>query len=434
MRDETDIDWSRGDSLGLDLPAHCDSLKSGGTEFLTRAFRAAGAIDKGNRVTRITECREIDGGSTGRKLLLGVQYEQPLPGLHTDLFVKFSRDFSDQRRDAARFQMEREARFALLSRDPDFPIAVPACYFSDFHHGSGTGILITERVPFGIGGVEPLYPKCLDHLMPDAPGHYAAIIGALGRLAGCYSAGRIPAFVERHFPFDPASLSVTRRAAYSPAQISERVTRYAEFARSYPQLLPEAVRSKDFLARLADEAPRFQLLQSAARELLQSREDMIALCHWNAHVDNAWFWRDSRGELSCGLMDWGNVSLMNVAMALWGCLSGAEPDLWRRHLEPLLQRFVREFHAAGGTQLDAEELRLHLTVYACSMGLSWMLDAPRLILERVPQLAGAQNRHDPMLADNERARSQLLIMIAFLNLWEQAEMPRVLARLKQLPI
>ena len=160
--DSLDAEWIRGDSLGLPIPAHSEALSSGGAQFLTEAFRATGAIDSDNRVSDVVECREISGGSTGRKLLLGVQYERPGPNLHSELFVKFSRDFSDSRRDAARFQMEREARFALLSREPEFPIAVPACYFSDFHHASGTGILITQRVPFGSDGVEPLYPKCLD--------------------------------------------------------------------------------------------------------------------------------------------------------------------------------------------------------------------------------------------------------------------------------
>ena len=42
--DESDwqrrVDWIRGDSLGLDIPAHSEALRVGGPEFLTRAFRA----------------------------------------------------------------------------------------------------------------------------------------------------------------------------------------------------------------------------------------------------------------------------------------------------------------------------------------------------------------------------------------------------------
>jgi hypothetical protein len=419
-------DWVRGDSLGLDIPAHGAALRAGGAAFLTRAFRAAGAIRPDNRVTAITAFREIAGGSTGRKLMLTVAYERPAPGLHTELFVKFSRDFEDPLRDAARIQMEREVLFALLSRSPDFPIAVPACYFSDYHHDSGTGLLVTERIHFGVDGIEPHYPKCLDHRMPDPPGHYRALIRALARLAGTHRSGHLPDSVERHFPFDPAGLAVSRREPYTPAEISERVARYAGFAREYPRLLPESIRSEAFLARLADEAPRFQALEQVARRILQSRPEMIALCHWNAHVDNAWFWRNGKGELECGLMDWGNVSQMNVAMAIWGCLSAAEPDLWSDHLAELLALFVDEFEGCGGPRLDIGELELHLAIYVALMGLAWMLDAPSLIQARVPDLAAAEHRLDPRIQESERGRSQLLIMTAFLSLWEREDMGRVL--------
>ncbi len=422
----TRIDWIRGDALGLDIPAHADALRAGGTGFLTRAFRAAGTIAQDNGIAQITRFREISGGSTGRKLLLCVTYVKPSPELHTDLFVKFSRDFDDELRDAARIQMELEVRFALLSRSPGFPIAVPVCYFSDFHHESGTGILITQRIGFGEGGIERHYPKSLDYRMPDQIGHYRALIQALARLAGTHRGGRLPASVETLFPFDPGRLTVSKRAPYTPAQIAERVQQYAAFTRTYAQILPRNIRAETFLARLADEAPRFQAMETVARRILQSRPGMIALCHWNAHVDNAWFWRNESGELQCGLMDWGNVSQMNVSMAIWGCLSAAELSIWNDHLDELLTLFVAEFEDCGGPPLDRRELELHLTIYVAMMGLAWMLDAPRLILAHAPDLADAEDRLDPLIQGSERARSQLLIMTAFLNLWEKEDMSAML--------
>ncbi len=420
------IDWIRGDMLGLDIPAHREALRAGGTDFLTRAFRATGAIAEDNRVVNIREFREVSGGSTGRKLLLSVDYEQPSPTLHTDLFVKFSRDFDDELRDRARIQMELEVLFALLSRSPAFPIAVPACYFSDYHRDSGTGILISQRITFGADGNEPHYPKCLDHRMADPLGHYRALITALARLAGTHSAGRLPDTVEQYFPFDPGKLAVSKRTPYSPGEISDRVVRYAEFARAYPQVLPENIRSDDFIARLTEEAPRFQALSPVAGEILQAKPDLIALCHWNAHVDNAWFWRNEDNQIECGLMDWGNVCQMNVAMAIWGCLSAAEISLWNDHLDDLLELFITEFIQSGGPPLDPEELKRHLLLYVGMMGLAWMLDAPQLILMKVPDLAQATDRLDARIQGNERARSQLLIMTAFLNLWERENMAEVL--------
>lgn len=421
----TRIDWIRGDSIGLEFPAHSESLEAGGAAFLTAAFHAAGSLPKDNRITRITQFKEISGGSTGRKLLLAVEYENPSAELHTDLFVKFSRDFDNEALDQARSQMELEVLLALLSRSPEFPIAVPVCYFSDYHHESGTGILITSRIPYGIDGVEPQYPKCLDYLMPDQLAHYQALIKALARLAGTHKAGHLPDVVEKYFPFDPSKLVVSKRSPYTPEQISKRVANFAEFAHNYPQLLPANICSSEFLTQFAEQAPRFQTLANVGNNVLQSNPDMIALCHWNAHVDNAWFWRNQQQQVECGLMDWGNVSQMNVAMAIWGCLSGAELDIWNHYLDDLLTLFIDEFKNSGGPALDLTELKRHLTIYVAMMGLNWMLDAPLTVL-KIPDLSTVKNRLDSRIAYNERARSQLLIMSAFLNLWEKEDMAELI--------
>jgi len=199
------LDWVRGDLLGLSIPAHSDALRAGGVEFLTAAFRASGVLGPDNSVKQITQFEECPGGSTGRKLLLAVKYAKPLPNLHSELFVKFSRDFDDEIRDRAKIQMELEVRFAALSRSPEFPIAVPACYFADYEEATGTGILITQRIAFGRNGIERHYEKCLDYEMPQQLAHYQALIRAIARLAGTHKAGHLPASVERQFPFDASN-------------------------------------------------------------------------------------------------------------------------------------------------------------------------------------------------------------------------------------
>lgn len=428
------FDWIQGDSTGLSIPAHAEALAAGGAKFLTEAFQSVGVLSADNSITGITECREIEGGSTGRKLLLGVEYRFPSPDLHEQLFVKFSRDFDNTMRDAARVQMEREVLFALLSSDPDFPIVVPRCYFADFNHATGTGILVTQRIEYGVNPVEPHYSKALDYRMPGQLEYYRTLIRSLARLAGTHKAGHLASTVEEHFPFELNKLVVSSREPYSPGQISERVAKYAEFAGACPQLLVENIRSAEFLSRLADEAPRFQALASKVTPVLGSNADMIALCHWNAHVDNAWFWRDDRGHLDCGLMDWGNVSQMNIAMAIWGCLSAAELDIWNNHLDELLDLFVLEYVRCGGVAIDVQQLTLHLLIYVGAMGMAWMLDTPGFMLRHEPRLFEALDRFDPLVEGNERVRSQLLILSVFMNLWEKSPMEEVLNYLQDFPV
>ena len=421
------LDWAPGHLLNLKIPAHGEALRRGGSAFLTEAFRATGALAADNRVTHIAQCEEIVGGSTGRKLLLSVEYEKPGPP--SRLFVKFSRDFDDAARDRGRVQMESEVRLALLSRLPEFPIRVPACLYADYDPESETGILITERVAFGVGGIEPLHEKCLDYEIPAPLEHYRAIVRALARLAGTHKAGRFPSDVAQQFPFDPGKLAVARRAPFTAEQLKDRAERYAEFAGEFPQLLPANIRSPEFLARFVVEAPRFADHEESMKRFLNSKPDFIALCHWNAHIDNAWFWRNRRGGLECGLMDWGHVSQMNVAMALWGTLSGAEVELWDDRLDALLALFVSEFAACGGPALDPGELKFHMQLYIAMMGLNWLLDATSTVRKQVPELATVKDRFDPRFRTNERARAQMQILTVFLNLWQKQDFGAVLDRL-----
>ena len=320
--------WVTGDQSGLAFPADPASLRDGGARFLTDAFRASGILTDGNAVTGITNFAEVRGGSTGRKVMLSVEYDVAAPGLHAELFVKFSRDLDNPVRDRGKTQMEPEVRFASLSRAPGFPIAVPSVLFGDYHRRSGTGILITERIRFGDNGIERQYHKCLDYEMPEPLEHYRALLSALARLAGTHRSGRLPAAQTAHFPLDVQAATVGERAPLSGEKLERRVNELAEFTETHPGLLPANVGSPEFLGRLRDDVLRLAHHEHTVTSQLADDADYVALCHWNANIDNAWFWRDTDDVLHCGLMDWGCVSQMNLGMAIWGAMSAAETELW----------------------------------------------------------------------------------------------------------
>ncbi len=427
------MDFVAGEATGLQIPAHAAALHAGGESWLTDAFHAFGSLPAANRVRRITRCEACPGGSTGHKLYLAVEYEYPDSGLHTNLFVKFSRDFDNRVRDErGKFEMESEVRLAAISRLPAFPIHVPVAYFADFDPVSKTGLIISQQVPFGEHGVEAHHPKCMDHELPDPLAHYRTIIRALARIAAAHRSGRLSPHVERQFPFDPLRAAADMPLIPYDAQgLHQRVEEYADFAARAPQLLPAAIRSSAFIERFDRDIVRFLEHEQYIRRFLHGNRELIALCHWNAQIDNAWFWRDGSGELQCGLMDWGHVGQMNVAFSLWGSLSGAPQSIWDDELDGLVRLFIEELHCHGGPRLELPELELHLLLYVAMMGLSYFIASPSRIVAARPEVFSAAGPLDPMFSTSETARNNLHILGIFLNLWRTRDFGAVLDRCLQ---
>jgi hypothetical protein len=398
-------------------------LRAAGADYLTEAFQRFGALASDNRVTRIVTSTEVSGGSTGRKLVLDVEYRTPGPCRR--LFVKFSRDFDDPVRDHGRSQMASEIRFAALVRSQgaaDFPVVVPTAMFADYHLKSGTGVLVTERIPFGANGIERQYEKCMDDEMPDQFGHYLALVGAVARLAGTDAAGRLP----NDLPADMEKLSVGERAPLTADRLIRRVDRLVDFTAAYPGLLPVTVASPSFLARLRTDLSRLLDAEPRVWRHLREERDFTALCHWNANVDNAWFWRDADDTLRCGLMDWGCVGQMNVAMAIWGALCSAETQMWDDHLGDLLTHFIDEFRACGGRPLGVDDLLRHVVLYAAVMSMTWLMDVPTYVRSQVPNLDASSTRMDPDIRGSESVRCRLQMMTNALHLLERNDFGRLL--------
>ncbi|MCB2075644.1 MAG: hypothetical protein H6917_16255 [Novosphingobium sp.] len=424
------IDHARGDATGLAVPAHEDALRAGGEAFLTEAFRAFGSLGQDNAVARIARLERCPGGSTGAKLLLDVEYERPDPALHTELFVKFSRDFTDARRDdPGRYEMASEVPFAALSRLPGFPISVPEAYFADYHYESGTGLIVTERVGFGEGAIEPHRRKCLDHLTLDDPlPYYRQVVTALARLCAAHKSGRLAPDIDERFPFDPVRGSADP-IRYDEQELCAEVDYCVDFARRCPQLLPEQVRTEDFFAQMRRDALKVRENEQAIQRYLTGNPDFRALCHWNAHIDNCFFWRDEAGELHCGLIDWGRVGQLTFGSVLWGGLSAAHHSIWDDHLGELLETFVREYRGNGGPAITAEELEFHLTLHMAAMGVARVLAFPEVVMFRLPGCIDATGPLDPMFEPVDPARNSLHIYTVFLKFWLKHDFGRAVDRL-----
>jgi len=413
------VDMATGDETGIVFPAHPDALRAAGPDFLTRAFRAYGALDADNAVTAITRCEPFLGGNSGDKLLLDIACARPGEHVPDALFVKFSRCVADPFRDRRRGEMASEVRLAALSRHPAFPVAVPRPCFADFEAATGTGILITQRIAYGQNGIEPARRKNMDHELANPLEHYRATVTALARLAGAWQSGRLDPDAQRLFPYDRSAAMAELPVVLDEADIAARAVQIGTFIAASPQLFPPNVTGGDFSARLVIDAVRLRQNEAAVRAFLFNDPAFIALAHWNTHIDNAWFRRTDAGVLEAGLLDWGMVRPMNVATALWGGLSGAQTELWNRHLDELLTLFIAELGSAGGARIDRATLRLHLDMTVGLLCLALMWDTPALLTARMPGIGALSGLQDPELATDKVVQGFLHTFVAAMNLWER---------------
>ena len=424
-----DARWVAGEIFGLEVPADAETLIRGGTDFLTRAFRTSGALAANNRVSRIVKAEEFLGGGTGKKLLLTVAYELPGPALPEQLFVKFSRNFDNELWDRARFMMISEANFAVLSRSPDFPVAVPACLFADVESDSSTGLIITECITYGCNGVEALYPKCMDYGVPEPVEHYKAILKGLAKLSGTHRGGRLSPDFDTKFPYNREQASAVFAIRAPEEKLIQRANRMFDFVGRYPKLFAQNVRAPEFREQFIRDIPDLVAAEGRIREILYGNPEFIAFAHWNANIDNCWFWRDAEGMLKCGFMDWANAGQISVAQSVSGAISGAEPFIWNEHLDELLTVFIEEYAAQGGPRLGLDALRLHILLIVAVSGVAYAMGAPIALERDIEDIDAVESYRDDCFRRHENARIQLHMMTKMLNVWQTRKLGDVIRKL-----
>jgi hypothetical protein len=415
-----------GEIFGLEIPADAETLVSDGTDFLTRAFHTSGALAINNRVSRIVEAEEFVGGGTGKKLLLTVAYELSEPNLPEQLFVKFSRNFDNELWDRARSMMISEANFAALSRSPDFPVAVPACLFADVESESATGLIITECITYGRNGMEALYPKCMDYNVPEPVEHYKAILKGLARLSGTHRGGRLPPDFDTKFPYNREQAAAVFSLGAPEEKLIQRANRMFDFVERYPELFAANVRAPGLREQFIRDIPDLAAAEGRIREILYGNPEFIAFAHWNANIDNCWFWRDADGVLQCGFLDWANAGQISVAQSVSGAISGAEPFIWNEHLDELLSVFIQEYAVQGGPQLSLDELRLHILLIVAVSGVARAMGAPVAVQRDIEDLDAVESYQDDRFRQHENARIQLHMMTKMLNVWQTQKLGDVI--------
>jgi len=417
-----------GEETGTEFPTTIESFRKVGADFLTRAFHAVGTLPADDRVTAITRADEFVGGGMGRKLLLDVEYERG-EGLARQLFVKFPLDEGHPQRELFTWPMQAEVRFYLLSIRTPLPVPIPTAFFADFNGDALCGILITERIGYGEGRIEPALEKCQDFLLDDQFERYLVVSRANAALAGEHRAGKLGPTVGEKFRFPGPRQIGGERFPYSQADVDLRIEKLRTYANKAPHLLPKNFATTEFIDRFARETSLVLKHQDMIYGYLNAASDFIALCHWNINIDNAWFWRDAENRLGVGFLDWGSAGQMNIVRAFWGMVCAAELDLMDEKREELMAAFVEQYRAAGGPAISLDEFRFLYRLAISVDAFHWMIDAPTIVETHLPDYHTVDDRFDPRLQRVFLARAQQHILTVMLNEFSSANVEDAIGEL-----
>jgi hypothetical protein len=414
------------DYTGHLFPVSYDALRTGGAPLLTRLFRAAGALDETNRVESITRWEEFFGGGMGRKVVIDVEYAQ-LADVPRRLFAKFTREAGDPLQALFSPVMAPEVRFALLSRRPDFPVAVPQCMFAGYNAASLSGLLITSRVPYGEQGILPAMDKAVDYELGDLLPVYEAQTRAIAKLAGFHRGGGFGSEVAAAFPFDPANEALLKVIPFDAPTLSVKLKILSDFAERAPQLLPDELADPAFLEDFGVGVGRVLEKERVIWQRIYSHDQAIGLIHWNMNPDNAWFWPGDDGVMQSGQLDWGGVGQGNIAQSYYGMYCAAETDFIARHDAGLQALLLAEYGSRGGPLIDPGRFDRDVSLAIAVLGVAWMLDAPSLIAGDIPDYETLSGREDLRIRQRFLPRAQLQLMRVFLSEWRRKDIGSIVS-------
>ena len=382
-----------GDHYGVVFPLTHRQFEEMGPAFLTEAFHASGTLNRENSVTRIENYKKIDSGGASITAAFDAYYanaKRPTPP--QELFIKMPA--SDvQRKFVSSHMLFGETEFARFTANGSLPFETSRYIFGDYCKRTANGILITERIPYGISPIEEARPKGLDSLLPNAEEHYRTLNALLARLVAFHTSGGFGPRLETVFPFRPAA------AAMPPVPIDGLID---FIAHDVPHLLPDAMSEEDFLIRFKEEASWILAhLKELARALHQD-VDYTGFCHANLNLDNAWFWRDKEGALQAGLIDWGAAGQMSLGQAFYGMLFASEPTKMLALRRSLVESFIEDYAEASGQRLVFDALLLRAKV-ACLLNLPMIVFAAEQFLQNYAELdlKQVQGLTDPRFAEDD---------------------------------
>merc|ERR1712032_1596885 len=150
----------------------------------------------------------------------------------------------------------------------------------------------------------------------------AAIHGAISA-AGGYNSPDRDAFIVKGLVNDPNFKAIAAGSGFSPDAAKGFLGIGVDFiTNACPQAFPKELLMKSYIAKFTSEAEDMGSYCGEMNFYMQAIPEFFSLCHPNAQVDNAFYWKSETGEIQCGLLDWGGVMASNIPTRIF------KRDVW----------------------------------------------------------------------------------------------------------
>jgi len=438
-----------GMHFGLEFPWNEDLLEEFGPDWLTKAFHAAGSLHESNRVVSLSIEKKIkiDAGNNAGKFLFEVSYEKPSPELDTLLFAKVPYRMTPETRSdrisssVYKQPMDLHEINTYRLMEAAFPMKTPKFYYGDISNETSNFILITARIPYAEMGMEPgkmqlkpfdvegPYDKCKDALQLRGPpeDYYTLLMEVAAKIAGLHKAGKMVSedvlkASLRGVPADPANpaawgLNPKAPTGEPPATLQSRLNLALKFVTETAKaVFPEYVTTQAWQDKFTNTMMTWSAYSNEIQYWLHSDLSYVSLGHNNLNSDNAYFWRDDKGKLDCGVIDWGGFGEGPLGHKMWWTFNCADFDQFRQHLSRYVDTFISTYCASGGPSLDKELFREHVLISTLP-NMMFMVRAVPDCMKMCPlkEWATITDRKDPRIANNVNGKSTLRTTIHVLT-------------------
>mmetsp|Transcript_74918 Transcript_74918/g.231431 ORF Transcript_74918/g.231431 Transcript_74918/m.231431 type:complete len:628 (+) Transcript_74918:2-1885(+) len=411
-------------------------------------------------------------GGAGLKILLRVEYKNGPGDLTEGMFIKMPHEFTGKneryKNSVTSFGMDwSEVTFYNVfgGRFGHLPFKSPRMYFCDMCRRTTNFVNIVEQIPYAKTGTMTVRPgeyypapeKYRDWALPNngldlyyaharalaqffawhrmarqntdqierifmdegTYGFKTHIYGVVGH-TGKYNSKERDELIVQMLTKDPGLMGAAAGMGFSPQAAQGFLDLCLSFAGdvakgAFPRDLVSAAAMEKFRSEAGDMAKyccEMQFYMSAIPEF-------FSLCHPNAQVDNAFYWKDESGQTLCGLLDWGGVSHSTIPGCLGNGWIGAEPEVMEEHEEKLIQLFVDEYEKVTGFRFDPDDLRMNMKLAQCCVLYGCCANIGMLLrIYKKDEWKTMKGRKDPRIDENFLNRCYFVQIHLWLKMWQ----------------